>query len=50
MILRTFVEGTNPLDNENHFGSMLSIINGIVLLIVSIVVGVLFVMLGILVI
>jgi len=39
---------TDPLDNENHFGSMLSIINGIVQLIVCIVVGMLFVMLEIL--
>ena len=50
MRLRTFVEDSDPLDNENHFGSMLSIINGIVVLIDSIVVGMLFVILGILVI
>jgi len=42
------MEDTDPLDNENHFGSMLSIINGIVQLIVCIVVGMLFVMLEIL--
>ena len=44
----TTVEDIDPLDNENHFGSMLSIINGIVLPIICGVAGMLLVVQGIL--
>jgi hypothetical protein len=48
MKLQTTVEDTDPLDNENHFGSVLAIMNDIVLSIIGGVVGVLLVILGIL--
>ena len=42
------MEDTDLLDNKNQFGSMLSIINNLILLIVSIVAGMLLVVLRIL--
>ena len=42
------MEDTDLLDNKNQFGSMLSIINNLILLIVSIVDGILLVVLRIL--
>ncbi len=45
---QTTVEDIDPLENENHFGSRLSIINGMVLLIICGGAGMLLVMLGIL--